>query len=72
MLVLRLKPGRCFHLVTADGRTVTVHGDAKVASRVAVDAPADVVIVRDDHIADGETPAAVVERWRTNPRRRAA
>lgn len=72
MLVIHLKPGRCAHLVLADGRTVTIHGDARVAARVAVDAPADVKILRDDHVADGRTPAEVAAEWRNKPRRRAA
>lgn len=72
MLAIHLKPGRRVHLVLADGRTVTIHGDQKVAARVGVEAPADVKILRDDHVADGRTPAEVAAEWRAKPKRRAA
>ena len=74
MLVLEIKAGAKFYLVGRDGLTATVHGDAHVDARVGIEAPADVVILRDEHVGPDETPAQVAERWRTTPKpaRRAA
>jgi len=74
MLVLEIKAGAKFFIVGRDGVTATIHGDAHVDARVGIDAPADVVILREAHVAPHETPADAAERWRTTPKpqRRAA
>ncbi|TXH16843.1 MAG: hypothetical protein E6R03_04800 [Hyphomicrobiaceae bacterium] len=74
MLILQIAAGAKFHLVTRAGEVVTIHGDAHVDARVAVDAPADVVILRDKHVEPGECPAEAATRWRKTPKpnRRAA